>query len=229
MKKILLILIALSSNVLAQDSIPQKKFSHELGFNSVLLIKQIISNNPASTLPQLPYQIIYTLNFKEKFGIRAGLGFNQSRTETTVLGNPIPRVTQGMSSAYRLGLNMNFVKFKKITANAFVDFTMEQNKIDTETSSNSGSFSSTQMISAETSSLGPEIGFGIKYSFNKHIAIYTEVPLQFALNKSSETDTQTITDNFNGGNVQTTTSISDTKGSTTKIFLPTTLFLSIIF
>jgi hypothetical protein len=227
MKRILFVFLAITTVSNAQDSIPEKKITHELGFNTILLIKQIASNNPGSALPQLPYQVVYTLNFKDKFGVRAGLGINQSKTETTIFGNPIPRVTTTMASAYRLGVNKNFLNFKHIIANAFVDLTMEQNKISTETETVSGSFSSREVISADISSFGTEIGFGVKYSFNKHIALYTEVPLQFAFNKSNETDTQTITDSFSG--TQTSTTITSSKGYTTKIFLPTTLFLTIIF
>lgn len=231
MKKTVLIFLTLSSFIAtAQDSIPKKNpITHELGFNSILLIKQIVSNNPNTTLPQLPYQIIYTLNFRDKFGIRAGLGINQSKTETTILGDPIPRTTTALSSAYRLGISRDFLNFKNLSANVFVDGTIEQTELNTKTQTSSGGgFISNEDITSKTMAYGPEIGFGLKYSFNKHIALYTEVPLQFVLNSSSETDTQSSTDNFSG-NTQTTTTFTSSKGHSIKIFLPTTLFLTVIF
>lgn len=221
-------LIASSTFSQAQDSISHKKIEHELGFNSVLLIKQVISNNPGSSLPQLPYQVIYTMNFNGKYGIRAGLGFDQSSTETQIQGLSSPRVTKIMSGAYRLGVNNNFLTFKKLTGNAFADLTLEQNSTTTETETGSGSsFSTREKISNHSLSSGLEIGFGVKYSFNKHIALYTEIPLQFAFTKTSETDQQTVTNN--GSVIDMHTTVSSSKGTATRIFIPTTLFLNILF
>jgi hypothetical protein len=235
MKKVLLLLLLVNTSfsnaqdsiIQTQDPISQKRITHELGFNSVLLIKQIISNNPATTLPQLPYQVIYTMHFNNKFGIRAGLGINQSRTETTISGLTGPRVTKTISGAYRFGVNRNFLNFKKITCNAFADMTFTHANITTDTESSSGTFSSKTSISSKSMSVGPEIGFGIKYSFNKHIALYTEIPLQVTYNQSHDSETQSSFSN--GTLVNTTSTISDSKGYSTRIFLPTTLFLNILF
>jgi hypothetical protein len=227
MKKAILCLLIFSSSFLkAQDSIPEKRIRHELGFNSVLLIKQIFSNNPNATLPQLPYQVIYTLHFKNKLGVRAGLGITQTRTETAIEGLSSPRITKELISAYRLGINKDFLTYRHITANAFADVVTQQASLSTETETNSGSFSSRQTIDSKIFSVGPEIGFGIKYTFNKHIALYTEIPLQFLYTTSHETD---VTTNDNSGSSFTETQISNSKGYATKIFLPTTLFLNILF
>ena len=85
MKKVLaIVLVSISTSIIAQDSTATKvqespspkKCSHEIGFNATFLVKQLISNNPAATLTQLPYQLNYTLGIKDKFGIRLGVGFD---------------------------------------------------------------------------------------------------------------------------------------------------------
>lgn len=227
-KALLLFFVANSILLQAQDSTSHKKIEHEIGFNTVLLVKQIISNSPNTTLPQLPYQVVYTLHFNNKYGIRAGIGFNQSSTETTIQGLSAPRTTKTLSAAYRLGVNNNFLNFKRFTCNAFADLTLEQSNLTTETQTSSGSgFVSDDKITNKSLSSGAEIGFGIKYSFNKHISLYTEVPLQCALTKTNETDQQMFMDNGSIVNMQTT--VTSSKGLSTKIFLPTTLFLNILF
>jgi hypothetical protein len=167
------------------------------------------------------------MHLNNKTGIRAGLGISQTRTETQVAGLSSPRITNTVSGSYRFGINRNFLNFKKITCNAFADMTFNHANFTTETESTSGSFSSKSKISSKSMALGPEIGFGIKYSFNKHIALYTEIPLLVTYNQSHDSDTQT---SFNNGSfISTTSTISDSKGFSTKIFLPTTLFLNILF
>lgn len=233
MKKTLLviILIASFSIIKAQDSIQAKKISHEIGFNSVLLIKQIISNNPASTLEQLPYQVIYSLNFSTNYSLRLGLGINQNKIETEIQGLNQPRITNTMNGAYRLGLGKNFVSYKKIICNVFGDITFDHSHIKTTTVSTTNTFPSPTDIKQELNNIsnspGFEIGFGLKYQFNKHIALYTETPLQFKQTTTKETDHTTSTQN--GFIVDAQSTITSSKGSSIKVFLPTTLFLMISF
>ena len=180
-KRICLFFLLISAHCFAQDSVATKKISNEIGVNSVLLIKQVLSNNPSNTLSQLPYQVIYTLHFnKSGIGVRLGLGINQSSTETEIQGLNSPRKTTSFSSSIRLGINKNFVTYKKIVCNAFLDITNDQANSETTTETTDQFNVSTlrEKISSKSSSTGGEIGFGVKYCFNKHIALYIETPLQ---------------------------------------------------
>lgn len=227
----ILILIVSSAIVKAQDSIQTKKISHEIGFNSVLLIKQLISNNPSATLEQLPYQVIYSLHINGKYSLRLGLGASQSKIETKIQGLSQPRKTNTMSGAYRLGFGKNFVNYKKFICNAFGDITFDHSNITTNTTTSSGSFPTPTDINQElknvSQSKGLEIGFGVKYQFNKHIALYTEVPLQSKQTIIEETDHTTSFQN--GTIVDSKNTITSSKGSSIKLILPTTLFFMISF
>lgn len=231
MTRALLLLILFTPFALkAQDSTSTKKLSHELGFNSVLLVKQLISNNPGSTLDQLPYQLIYTLRFNgTRSGIRAGLGLDQARTETDIQGLVKPRVSKSTELFTRLGYNRDFITHKRIVANWFADAIAETSRTRTETELGGGPFGSTliDILETEDDGYGLDLGFGVKYKFNEHICIYTEVPLQFKYTTSRETDRQLAVDS--GSSTQTDVVITEGSGIFTKIFLPTTVFLNITF
>lgn len=213
------------------DAPKEKRFTHDLGFNTILLIKQVFSNNPSAQLTQLPYQVGYTLGFGNDLGLRLGVGFNQSVTETDIQGLTEPRKTSVFSGSYRLGINKNFVDYKKIVCNAFFDFTIEHANTNTETvsdiSSPPGAFVQSQKFSAKSTSPGAQVGIGVKYCFNKHIALGTEVPVAFKYSMSEETD-KTVTTQF-GVETNSEEVISSSTTMTTKIILPTTLFLIIMF
>jgi hypothetical protein len=198
----------------------------------VLLIKQVFSNNAnssTSTLPQLPYQLIYTCHYKDKFGLRIGAGFNSSESESIITGQPKPKVTNTSSGAYRVGLNYNFLHYSKFTCNVFVDGLYERNSLKTVTSTTvaAGPFGGTTENTVETkevtSGTGLDLGIGLKYSFNKHISVYTETPIQVKnlYTAATESDKTAGVENF-------TTSTSANE-RTVKIILPTTIFLTISF
>lgn len=225
MKKTLLsicLMMALFFN--AQDS--TKVFQHELGFNAVGLIKQIISNNPSSTLSQLPYQIIYSLN-KDKMGIRTGVGVFMGSSKTELNGQTEPRTNNNLSLNSRLGFSYNFLNANKFVFNAFADGLFNYNTSKTVNSFTTTQFPTSTVTTKTTSEdlttgIGGEIGFGIKYNFTKHLSLYTETPLQFV---SSNTKS-TVKVEKSGTLTQTTDKFYNQGVS---IFLPTTLFLILRF
>ena len=227
MKKAFLLFLAIMPfAVMAQDSTSAgKRFTQELGVNSVLLVKQLISNDPDATLEQLPYQVIYTLQSnRTKMGFRAGLGLTASKTETEIQGLNKPRVITSTSFAMRAGVNKNFLSHKRIVANSFIDVITSRNFSRTETQTSLGPGASIiTILENNNNAFGLDLGFGVKYKFNQHISLYTEVPLQIAATTSSSYDSQIVQ---GGGN---TTTISKGSGFDTRIFLPTTLFLVISF
>lgn len=216
----------------ARDS-SSNKIKHDLGFNTVLLIKQVISNSPTNLNVMQPYQVIYTAHIS-KIGVRAGLGIGQSKTETSITGQTTPRTTNFIDLAGRLGANYNFLTNKRITCNAFVDGVYQNSKlktVNTNTFTTGGGFGgtqvSTQVFTSEnkSSAVGGQVGFGIRYSVAKHLALYAEVPLQVTTVSGSESSSTTLNGVLQGNSIVS----SSTKGINTQVFLPTTLYLLITF
>ncbi|MFL5764409.1 MAG: outer membrane beta-barrel protein [Bacteroidia bacterium] len=233
MKKTLSILILASSVSLhAQDSAKvgvYRRFTHQIGFNGTLLAKQLLSDNPASQLTMLPYQVDYTLGFSEKWGARLGVGFDQSYTSTSIQGQNSPRTTNTLTTAYRLDLVRNLLSYKKFSSGVFLGPIMNQANLVTKTTNDqsaSGGPITTDELTSKSSSYGAEIGIGLKYSFNQHIGIGTEMPIQVKQTVTNETDKQTsVSGSFSSFNQE----ITATHQLTTKIFLPTSVFLLITF
>jgi hypothetical protein len=106
---------------------------------------------------------------------------------------------------------------------------MDQANLVTKTTTDQSSVGgpiTTNELSSKSSSYGCELGIGIKFSFNEHIGIGTEMPFQVKETKTSETDKQTtVSGSFSSFN-QT---ITETNGFSSKIFLPTSLFILVTF
>ena len=237
-KTILIVLFGVTSVLKAQDSTATKiqdnapavkMVSHEIGFNATFLIKQLFSNNPSATLAQLPYQINYTLGIKDKFGIRVGAGFDQSVLKTNVQGQNTPRTTKFISGSYRLDFCKNVLTYRRISSFVFVGGVFDQTKIETTTISDQTPFGGplvkSELINAAVS-IGGEAGIGLKYSYNKHLALGIELPIQVKYTTSKEIDKQTITDSFSSSYTEI---ITNSTGMTTKVFLPTSIFIIVKF
>jgi len=214
------------------------KITNDLGFNSVFLIKQLISNaanSNASTLPTLPYQVIYTMNFPYAFGLRLGLGVAKTDQSTTVSGQNTPLQSNTSEIDLRIGINHNFLKFNKLTCNVFADIVYgvaNLKSVNTSTTfggSGGGSVLTTVTTDEiKSTATGGQIGFGIKYKLNRHIALYTEIPLQYVTVSGSETSSSVTT----GGIFPNPTDPPQTKSNNQTNFnfiLPTTLYLIINF
>jgi hypothetical protein len=226
---ILLVAIAFSSFLKAQDSTNASKLKHDLGFNSVLLIKQLISNSPSNVSTMLPYQVIYTMHLPNKIGVRLGLGIQNSKSQTSVSGQFAPRTTNVSNLSTRVGANYNFLQHKQFTCNAFVDGVYQNSKtrtVNTTTFTSGFGQTSTEVVTTEniSSSIGGQFGFGIKYNFAKHLGLYIETPLQFTTTQAKATFEETL-----NGFPQSNSTIDKTTASNVQIFLPTTLFLLITF
>jgi hypothetical protein len=209
----------------AQDSV--KVLNHEIGFNTVSLVKQMISNSPSTTLQQLPYDFFYNIYYKDKVGLRLGAGISTSNTETEITGQKDPRITIKRELDYRVGVSYNFVNYKKVTLNGFVDYAGTSYKTETSNTSTVQAFPNpVQTLTTETlettKGSGFQAGVGVKYNLHKHLALYAELPFMFMTQKLSST--VTINDT---GTIETTTSSS--KVSTSQVFIPTTVYLVLRF
>ena len=211
----------------SHDSTKVKMFNHEIGFNTVSLIKQLVSNNPTSTLPQLPYAVYYNLYYKNTIGIRLGLGLNTQTTETAITGQVDNRITRNRTQDYRVGLSYNFIKGRRFKANVFGDYIRNQTLMSTANTSTVQSFPdpvSTITVESldKTIGNGAEAGVGLQYNILRHLSVYIEVPLVF-MSKQTLTET-TINDS---GVTDKTSSLINSKNF--QIILPTTVYLVLKF
>ena len=210
-----------------QDTTKVKAITHELGFNTVALIKQMISNNPSSTLPQLPYALFYNLYYKNMIGLRLGVGISNSKITTSVVGQAQDKVTKINTNNIRAGISYNFIRTKRFTCNVFGDYVHAQNNTSTVNTSTVQTFPnpvSTIGVTSKdnTSGNGGELGFGLKYKILKHLSVYAEIPVVFL---ASKTVSQTVIND--GGSVDITS--SKINNNSTQIILPTTLYLVLTF
>ena len=228
--KLLSSFLFLSTFIVAQDSSRvnnQKVLTHEIGFNTVSLIKQLISNNPSSTLAQLPYDVFYNLYYKNKIGARVGLGINTSHSQSDIEGQQTPRTTNRNTINLRVGASYNFVRSRRLTLNCFADFVSENISLKTANTTTAQSFPDpiqniTVTTNDVTKGVGAQVGVGVKYNFTRHLSIYAEVPFTFI----SEKITSTVNVNDTGTSTQT---ITTTKNFNTQIILPTTVYLVLRF
>jgi hypothetical protein len=215
-----------SLSVNAQDS--TKAINHEIGFNTVSLIKQLVSNNPTSSLPQLPYSIFYNLYFKDRLGIRTGLGLNTRNETVEIEGQKDPRITKGMDLDLRLGVSNNFLKRNRLTLNAFADLLYSSSgaeTVNTHTVQNFGD--PVQEIHTTTSDsqsgMGAQVGVGVKYDIVRNLAIYLEVPLSYM---SETLNTNVVIKEIGLPDNKSNTKFTNTR---TTLFLPTTVYLVLRF
>lgn len=213
-------------SISAQDT--TKAIRHEIGFNTVSLIKQIVSNNPGNTLSQLPYDVFYNLYFNEKVGMRLGLGIRNSSSTTEIEGQKEPRKNNQFGLNLRAGISNNFVKQNRITLNAFADVLYENFSLKTINTSTSQSFPNPVVTIKTTSSdvvtgVGGQIGVGVKYNLYKNLSVYAEVPFGFMI----ETSTSKVTIEETGSPADNSTTKSNS--SSLRITIPTTIYLVLRF
>ena len=180
------VFVLVSTFLKAQDSSKVFFYNNEIGFNTVSLIKQIISNNPTVQPPYSNFHTIYFIIYiiKTSFG-HAGRPrrFYQSTTmKLSIEGQYLPRTTDQSALNLRLGLSYNFVRTKKITLNCFADFIIEQFKTQTlNTDTIRPNLSPLQTITTKSNDQtiegGGQIGVGAKVQYCKTPeSIYIEVP-----------------------------------------------------
>jgi hypothetical protein len=201
--------------------------NHEIGFNAIQLIKQVISNNPSATLPQLPYSLFYNIYYKNTLGVRLGAGIAQNSFETAIFGQVDGRKTTLQSTDIRAGISYNFIKSKRITANVFADFITTNQKEKTTSTSEIQTFPNPKTKLSVTNTdvtkgSGGQLGVGLKCNITKHLSIYTEVPIMYM-----QLETKNNLDVDDDG---TFTNTNATKKETDfKIILPTTIYLVLNF
>ena len=225
--KLTIIIICLSGlRVSAQDS--TKTMYNEIGFNTVSLIKQLISNNPSNTLNQLPYDIFYNFYFDQQLGLRFGLGLSSVNTSSKIDGETDPRTNKQLGLTTRLGVNNNFVRQNRLTLNCFADVLYENFSTKTVNTFTSQSFPNPVISTKSTSTdiltgIGAQVGVGLKYNIYKHLSLYAEVPIGFI----TENTTSKVLLEQSGSAPDNSTNKSSS--TTIKITIPTTVYLVLRF
>jgi hypothetical protein len=224
--KLTFIFLLLVSFVKAQDSI--KAINHELGFNAVSLVKQLISNSPNNTIAQLPYTFFYNLYFKDMVGIRTGFGISALKNETDIEGQDEPRTSTSSAFNVRVGVSYNFVKQNRITFNAFFDNIIESVNAKTANTFTSQTFpnpieKTTTTSTDKTTGFGGQIGVGVKYNIYKRLSIYTEIPLSFITRSIAS---EVLIEETGSPDDKTTTKITD---QSLKVTVPATIYLVLRF
>ncbi len=227
MKRISLVILFFLTAHLSNGQDSTRVLSHEIGFNSVSLIKQLISNNPSSTLPQLPYDIFYNIYLKDEIGLRFGLGLANQHVETQISGQTLPRTFDQKSLNLRGGVSYNFVRTKRITFNCFGDLILEKVSSESANTFTMQVFPNpVQTVTTKSTDkidgIGGEVGVGVKFNIAKHLSIYAEVPIVYVTEKTSSGVTTT-----QPGVIQQPPTTG--KNTLTSIILPTTLYLVLRF
>lgn len=230
MKYKFILILLLPVFLKSQDS--TKTISHEIGVNAVGMVKQLISNNPNSTLSQSPYLVIYNLYFKDKIGFRAGLGIEMSNIKSDIEAEPEPRTTNNIGLDTRLGLSINFINYERLTVNANFDLLQSHHSnktVSTFTSNGSNNtINTTKTITEDLNkAFGGGIGFGVKFRIYKQLFTYVESNINFmAENSVSKFERNSFGTFVSASDVKT-----EDKSSSNNIFirLPTTLYLILKF
>jgi opacity protein-like surface antigen len=229
--KIILLSLFATLTANAQDSLVAKKrtpfLNHEIGFNTIYLIKQVISNNPSATLPQLPYSLFYNIYYKNIVGVRLGVGATNTTTKTAISGQVDAKTNTNKSYDLRAGLSYNFIKQNRLTANVFADFIVNQTNVKNSNTTTAQVFPNPQTTltvnsTDVTKGQGAQAGIGVKYKLLKNLSLYAEVPISYITTKTTaelSVDESGVTDK--------TTSTSS--GNNLQITLPTTVYLVLTF
>src|ERR1043165_3440256 len=125
-----LLTLLLACNALgAQDS--TRTFNQEFGVNVGSLLQQVklFTVTPGG----LPYDLFYNIYYKDKYGIRVGLGILTVENNTQVEGQNTPRTVNDNKTNFRIGASCYALHSKWLDLNFFVDGFYKKNE---ETSSN---------------------------------------------------------------------------------------------
>jgi hypothetical protein len=225
--KLLFLFLLVCGSIHSQDSTKTRLFNHEIGFNSVSLLRQLVFFNPG-TAEQLPFDLFYNLYFKDKYGLRFGAGILSNYTETEIEGQNSPRTTISDHKNFRAGFSMNFAKYGRVTLNAFADFVIRNEEVSTAVTSTMQTFPNpitTQTVKSSllTSGAGGQAGVGVKFNIYRQLSLYAEVPISIMVVTTTQEDLIQET----GVPDESSKTISRTSG--TKIALPTTIYLVLRF
>lgn len=163
-----LLLIGFQQSACCEDTL-SKPTKHELGFNTTLLIKQVLSFNP-SNIPFSPYMVTYKYTLGKQTNLRAGAGITVQKTSSTE--NDInKRHSKFYSMDYRLGAEIQKMLTQRWKAYYGIDVVYMYNETFTEFQFNT--------FSSQTKGYGIGPVAGIQCYLTKRLSLFTETTLYF--------------------------------------------------
>lgn len=188
MKKQYLLLISLiaflTKNFAQTADIPEapKKISvsHELGFNSLILLKQVFNFSGTTNVAESPYFIMYKLGLGRNF-IRASIGANYTNKKEQVDGFLDSKTIKNTAISSRLGFERqhysNHFRFS-YGVDGIWDIKNNANITDS-------GFDKVFIIENENS-FGAGPFMGLSWNLTKNLSLYTEVAMYFSHSTSSK-------------------------------------------
>lgn len=227
MRKLFLLAVLFLNVVLMNGQDSTKTITHELGFNTMTVLRQVTVFDLTNT-NQLPWAVIYNGWYKNKYGVRAGAGIFNSYSESSTSTQTVPASTTQRQIDFRLGFNYNYCTTGRVTLNGYVDYTFSNFYYQTVSSLTVQSFPNpivTRYSMNESKSLsnGLAIGMGVKVKLYKQLSLYAELPLMMTLTKSHS---ESLVSETGATDVK---SFSDSKGWNSNILLPATVYLTFRF
>jgi hypothetical protein len=216
------VLLSLSGS--SQDS--TKVIHQEFGFNMVSLLQQVKAFQVTES--QLPYDVIYSIYYRDLAGLRFGAGMLSTDTRTEIEGQEQPRVTVSGKSNFRAGVTYNFVRSTRLHFNCFADYLWLNSSLVTTNSSTVQVFpdpivTRTVRSSDETRGSGLQGGVGVQVKLWKYLSLYAETSFIYTV------ETREIEDLLRESGVEDVTTRSSSTIAGTRIALPATVYLVLRF
>jgi hypothetical protein len=201
----------------------EPKFTHYVGVQSNLLIRQIFNLSGTTADINNPYLLTYSLVNKKGWAIAFGQGI-QFGTSNVTDANSNSTKTNNQKINTRLGIEKRTNLNSRWIATIGVEGLMNWSKNNSETVENNfGSFLSTINTSEKLQQYGGGLRGSLSYAINKRILIGTESSLSFISSNSS------FTQSVSNSNFNSSTTSSTLKSNGIDFKVPTAIFLIVKF
>jgi hypothetical protein len=210
------------------ETIPTKRFTHQLGVQANELIRQVFNFNNGSSNVNNPYLLVYHFNsVRSGLGVRVGVGYNY---QDFVNDDGVTRRETNLNDMQaRLGFEKMFRLSSHWTAGVGIDGVY--NLADDYTKNTIRSFDTTTTITkSKVSSYGGGPMAWLRYQVGSRILIGTETSFYYTTGNQKD-DIFITKRQFSGGgnNLVTTTTTVDNDRSEGKFSVPVAFYLIVQF
>lgn len=165
------------------ESNPKIAFTHEIGFNSLTLLKQVFNFSNTTSSPESPYLVMYKLGLGKNF-IRASIGGTYSNKKEQVDGFLDSKTVKSTVISSRLGYERQHTTNRIRFSYGFDGIWDVKNNANITDSG----FDKVYIIESENA-IGAGPFMGLSWNLTKHLSLYTEVGAYFTYaNLSKQTD-----------------------------------------
>lgn len=209
----------------------RKHMQFQVGLNATDFAKQFIVLNSTNSTSNTPYllntKIFYGRDVGSSFlyGIRAGIGYNDSRTSSKSTSSSVERVTENTSINTRYGIEIQQILTKRIILYYGVDYIW--GKANSETITNSGGiFGSYSKTTSGTKTTGAGPVLGVQFNLNQHVTIGTEMSWYYQITQGGDKSENNFSGSGSSGLTITENSVLNRSAS---INPPTFINVNFIF